>query len=431
MTISLPAVEERAKRGQGGVARGALAADVRGALAGLSLAFLRRRRPPRGDGTLADGEAGVALAHAALARIFPDSGHAAAARRSLAYAVRGLTGQLGPGLLEGCTGVAWAAQVLARAGLSPARSDVQGQVLEALVGYVGQRRQWAGHYDLASGLVGFGVYALECLPHPTAERLAELVVRRLAEAGERLPGGITWRWRPRASSRTWAESPPVWNLGLAHGVPGVIAFLGRACGMGVDVRTARRLLRGAVAWLLARELAPRSLSCFARQAGVEGAEGVDEPARLGWCYGDAGVAAALLVAGVDADEPGWVAQALRIARRAAARPWKTSGVVDASVCHGAAGLGHIFHRAYIQTGEGALARAARRWFRRCLSMRTEGYFGGFYALEPGRNGVVVRAPAAGFLSGAAGVAMAFVAAVSGGDAAAWWDRSILLSGNPA
>ena len=46
-----------------------------------------------------------------------------------------------------------------------------------------------------------------------------------------------------------------YNLGLAHGVPGVIGFLGlvRAAGIAQDI--ARPLLDGAVSWLLAQRRA--------------------------------------------------------------------------------------------------------------------------------------------------------------------------------
>jgi lantibiotic biosynthesis protein len=424
IAASLPTVDVTSWRG---VVGGTCAADARGALGELSLAFLRRRQPASGDRSLAEGEAGVAIAHAALARVWPNSGHEEAARRSLAYAREGLSSGVWPGLLEGYTGIAWAAQVLAREGLAPAAPGIHDAVADALLRHL-RRRQWIGQFDLVSGLVGFGVYALERLPCPVAADIIERIVRRLAEAAERQPEGSTWRWCPDvAPRRSWLNAPPAWNLGLAHGVPGVIAFLGRACGAGVATCRARPLLRHAVSWLLARELTPPSVSCFAREAS---ADGVAKPARLAWCYGDAGVAAALLVAGVDAGEPAWVVHALRIARKAAARRPATAGVVDASLCHGAAGLGHIFHRMYLHSGEPTFARAARRWFRRCLSMREGRRFGGFYEVVRGRSGTLVRTASAGFVTGAAGVAAALAAALIGADAAAW-DRCLLLSGNPA
>ena len=42
------------------------------------------------------------------------------------------------------------------------------------------------------------------------------------------------------------------------------------------------------------------------------------PARSAWCYGDPGVAVALLLAARDVDEPGWELAATELALRAAA-----------------------------------------------------------------------------------------------------------------
>src|SRR5258707_545491 len=47
-----------------------------------------------------------------------------------------------------------------------------------------------------------------------------------------------------------------------------------------------------------------------------------------------------------AAEPAWEVDAVRIALRAADRPGEKSGVVDSGLCHGAAGLGHLFNRTY-------------------------------------------------------------------------------------
>ena len=111
------------------------------------------------------------------------------------------------------------------------------------------------------------------------------------------------------------------------------------------------------------------------------------PARSAWCYGDPGVAAALLLAARDVGEPAWAAAATDLAVRAAARPAAQTGVADAGLCHGSAGLAHLFGLMYQMTAEAALADAARFWVGRTL--------------EQSR---VSTAP--GWLEGAAGVALA-------------------------
>src|SRR5262249_34331610 len=156
-----------------------------------------------------------------------------------------------------------------------------------------------------------------------------------------------------------------YNLGLAHGVPGVLGLLGRVCATGVARGKARSLLDGAVRWLLDQD-GPGSFPYWA----APGAAG--DTARLAWGYGDPGVAAALAgAAGRVADRAGDAA-ARGLARRAAERPSEESGVKDAGLCHGSAGLAHLFNRMFHATGEPRLAEAARSWFEQTLAMRRPG-----------------------------------------------------------
>jgi len=400
---------------------GKLAEDARVALAALSRAFLRQP-PVVGNPSLGGGEAGVAIAHAALERVRPGVGHEALAEKCLSRAAAALTTMsMGPMLDNGFTGIAWAFEYLAGNPDAPEEDDVNAGIDAVLADALSRR--WTGSYELLAGLAGIGVYALERLPRPSGAGLVELIVERLDEMAVKRPEGIAWR------TPIWDRRKPgdQWNLGLAHGIPGVIGFLGRVCGAGVLAPAAPRLLEGAVDWLLAQELPRGSIACFPRALPVRRKA---EPERLAWCYGDAGVAAALLVAAKDAREKKWERHAIRIAMHAAQRDQETAMVVDAALCHGAAGLGHIFHRMFRTTGEAALARASKQWFGRTLAMRgRRGGYGGFAGSLLDAEGKLGRGGAVDLISGATGVALALAAAI-GGDEDAGWDRTLMMSGNP-
>jgi transcriptional regulator with XRE-family HTH domain len=192
-------------------------------------------------------------------------------------------------------------------------------------------------------------------------------------------------------------------------------------------REARALLDGAVAWLLSHELPAGSPSCFSAGPFDAEPDAQKEPARTAWCYGDPGVAAALLVAGRAVRERAWQREAMRIGLRAATRPEETTGVVDVGLCHGAAGLAHIFHRFYRASGDPAFAKASRHWFARTLAMRrARGGFAGFrsYTLDRRGDGLSWQTDPT-LLTGAAGVTLALAAAVTGDEPE--WDRLLLLS----
>jgi hypothetical protein len=81
---------------------------------------------------------------------------------------------------------------------------------------------------------------------------------------------------------------------------------------------------------------------------------------------------------------------------------------------------------YLTTGEPRLARAARAWLVRALAFRQPGrgieQFPSWNVDPDGRTG---WARDSSWLTGAAGVALAFAAALGGEDPS--WDRAMLLS----
>ena len=398
--------------------------DARVALDDLSSSFLALRLSSIRDSSLASGLAGLALAYAALDTAFPGAGHAERAERALDRAIDRLANSTSsPSLYSGFTGIAWVAELLGADPSTPRESDPNAEIDAALEAYLAVS-PWSGPYDLIDGIVGIGVYALERMPRSSAKRLLALVVSRLQETARPKHPGIAWQSDPLWVPSQWRRTArPDFNLGVAHGVPGAIAMLARVAAAAVDAsthKTACALLDGAVTWLLAQELPPDADGRF----GYRVARGVSSsPARLAWCYGDAGIAAALLVAARAMDERALGNAALRIATHAAARTEATAGVIDAGLCHGAAGLAHIFRRIYMATGEENIAAAARTWFQRTLAIRTPGQgLGGFRAYD-GIERSWRGEP--GFLTGSAGVTLALLAATTDSDSA--WDRALLLS----
>jgi hypothetical protein len=380
-------------------------------------------RAPAEEPSLAGGSAGLAILHGYLAQAQHGQGHAEAAR-CLGHALAAVADNpTVASLYSGLSGVGWTLAHLGERLPGLDGEEDLAQIDDVLLGHL-DRSPWPDDYDLINGLVGLGVYALERLPRPAAVACLQCVIDHLAQTAEHRPDGVTWwtdpAWLP---PETRAESPRgYYNLGLAHGVPGVIALLGQACAAGVAVATAHPLLDGTVRWLLAQQ----------RPGGFPhwvGPSGLDRPARLAWCYGDPGVAAALLWAARCAREPAWEDEARAIARRAAARPPDQARVVDAGLCHGACGLGHLFNRLYQATGDARLAEAARFWFERALQMRQPGRgIGGYEAWLPGASGALTWEADPGLLTGAAGIALALLAATTAAEPA--WDRILLVAVPP-
>jgi lantibiotic biosynthesis protein len=373
--------------------------------------------------SLAGGDAGEAYFFTYLDQVRPGQGFDDLAMTLLERAIEA-TGNLQapPGLYSGFSGVAWTLEHLrGRLFEDDGEEDPGEEVIAALIDHVALS-PWRGHYDLISGLVGFAVYALERLPRPGGRECLERIVARLAETAERRPDGVTWLTGPDLMIDRDLELYPQgnYNLGVAHGVPGVIGVLAESCAAGVD---ARDLLDGSVAWLLDQKMPAGTGAVFPYNVAPNVAE--PKPTRLAWCYGDLGIAASLLMAARTVGEESWEREALKIARIAAARTdEKEAGVIDAGICHGAAGAAHLFNRLYQATGDPVFRDAALFWLERVLAYHQPGKgVGGYEAWTVGDGLELDWRPDPGFLTGSSGVGLVLLAAASAVEPE--WDRVLL------
>ena len=227
--------------------------------------------------------------------------------------------------------------------------------------------EWTGPFDFFKGLVGFGTHALERRGRAgdDADDAVKRVINHLAGLAELDEDEqfVSW-WSPPehcGGERSWPEGQ--YNLGLAHGTPGVIAFLSAALAAGVEHEQARALAQKAVAWLI--DLSPH--------LGVSGFPALVAPNKpfmpsdASWAYGDAGVAMAILSAARALGDSRAERAALDIAHRALRRPFEDYlGPPRPSISHGAAGLTQIYSRLYHATSDPVLLQAARQWCERIL-----------------------------------------------------------------
>lgn len=378
---------------------------------------------PEAEPTVVNGTAGLALFYAYLGAETGSEEWTELASRLMDHSIDALSGRpLLPDLYDGFTGIGWAIDHLQGLLFEPEEDggDADADPIgESLVKVLEQPRT-RGDFDLIGGLAGFGIYAFDALPRPAARRSLELLVERLIEIGEPVDGGFSWFTPPEVLPDWLREQEPDgrFNLGVSHGVAAVISVLGMCAGAGVMSEAQRDILDRAVDWLLAQKQTGKSW-CFANSV-ING-----RPARrdrLAWCYGDPGIAAALFTAARHRGHAGWEAAALEVAQTAARRPLDdTSEIVDAALCHGSAGLGHLFNRMHQASGDPLLADAARAWFRYTVDMQRPGVgIAGYeFFAAPG------WLPLTGFISGLAGVGLGLLGGVSAREPR--WDQFLAVS----
>ena len=248
-------------------------------------------------------------------------------------------------------------------------------------------------------------------PHTLTSSPPHTLTSSLRQLALQMPnGGVAWQ-----SKHPHTGDPEI-NLGLAHGVPSILLALSLQTG---DADAMDMLTRGVDFLLSCRQNNTANGSLFPHRL-TNGLP--DQPGRLAWCYGDAGVGAALWQIALNCNRPDWQADAIGILHNAAARRGaEPNRVLDACLCHGSAGLALLFYKMAIVSGHTEFLDAASHWTRATLDHgQSPAAAAGYQFLTTGNHYVSSYS----LLEGITGVGLALLALLDSDTLG--WEQGILL-----
>ncbi len=382
--------------------------------------------------SLAHGSSGIALFYAYLSRV-PSANPLLAdeADRFISHACDALeTVPMEGGLYRGLSGISWVVQHL-QGFLYEDESNDPGtdpnlEIDRVLLGHWSKPEK----FDLWGGCVGLGVYALERYPHPGAKTFLEILINQLDRLATHNREGVTWFTPTGTLSRQARLIYPdgFYALGIAHGIVGVISFLSRVYALGILPGITGKLLKGGVSWLLAQQW-KSDLGLLFPSFLVPPDNKPRSSGTFGWCHGDLGLAAALLSAARCTGRSSWADKAVETAHASCDylnRLLQKKTYADAVLCHGTAGLVHLFNRIYQTTRVQRFKDEACKWVRQTLNMRKPGTgIAGFSKYSMNEDGELAEQYDPGFIQGAAGIGLALLATVTAMEPE--WDRVMLIS----
>ena len=273
---------------------------------------------------------------------------------------------------------------------------------------------WQGEIEMVLGLGGIAMYAARRQLTSDTTALFEKIISHFENTATQVTENtLSWS-QPADSVYRFNKENPVeaeYNLGLAHGVPSIIAAILTALQIPPLFTRTKRIVIQSGDWLLQQELtAPQNISCFASSCND------DNGSRLGWCYGDLTIALTLVRVGKALELPSYIDKARKISLHAAKRNSSQGMVYDAGLCHGSAGLALIFQLLHQQIDEPKLLQAANNWLLYTLDLYREKGLQGLYMYSAVTKEYQEDSS---FLMGYSGIGLCLLAAL--GEQADWTD----------
>ncbi|MEU5810014.1 lanthionine synthetase C family protein [Streptomyces sp. NPDC047718] len=392
-----------------------------------------RGRPRWTTHSTAQGACGLALAFGHLDRCLPGEGWDLVAHHHLSRAVDGTAsdpvGTLG--LFAGLTGVAFTTSYLARGGqryrtlLGGIDDSLYTRIPRRLPAVTGEGLA-VGAFDLVSGWTGVAAYLHSRPAGPARDRALHTVLAWLVDLSRAVDGVPAWH-TPHAlitdEGMRDRYGTAVANCGLAHGITGPLALLALAHADGPIGEGHTEAIRRTASWLASHQVDDARGGGGAYPAVVPLGEAPAAPsaARDAWCYGSPGVARALWLAGTALGDPDLTRTAVSAMRAVLRRPVARRRIDSPGFCHGIAGLLQVTLRFAADTRDEEINDGARRLVDQLLGEYQPQAPYGYRSVEP--DGA--REDRSGLLEGAAGVALALLAAVTLEPPS--WDRFFLLS----
>ena len=218
--------------------------------------------------------------------------------------------------------------------------------------------------------------------------------------------------------------PTKMNLGLAHGVPSIIKFCVQCYKKGISKELSYRNAMTLIEYIINHQSANGGRSYFPYEVNLDAPEKIsDEVTRLGWCYGDLTIAYMLYQAGAAFENQEITSLGLEVLKHTSKRrTFEETKVLDAGICHGSAGISHIYNRMWRFTDDPVFKEAADFWLQRTLELaRYEDGIAGYKRFNPFTKEYDISY---GLLEGAAGIGLVLMSHLTGDFS---WDYFLMLN----
>lgn len=328
-------------------------------------------------------------------------------------------------LFGGLTGVCFAIQQVSLEGNRYARmlqtmnsyliNRVRCEYIEPLQEKVQQRTPISSYlYDVISGISGIGRYFLEDLSQPHFQEISQEIAQVLVDMcdevsihGKKVHGWYLSSNDPINWDLKNSSSLGNFNLGLAHGVTGILAFLSSALLRGVHVERQKETIQKIATWIQKKSFYYDSSIQWPDKISWE-EEVENKPSekmryKNAWCYGTPGISRALFLAGKALEDNELIKFALEAYYSISQGDPSDWLPISPSLCHGVAGLLLITKEMAIESECKDLLPMLKELDTRLISKYSSEFPFGFQDVEFDQSGTPIYLNKIGLLDGSVGI----------------------------
>ncbi len=323
-----------------------------------------------------------------------------------------------PSFSEGIAGIAWATDFINENKFMSFKLRDFFDKTDKLVFMAGKEYVRDNNWDYLHSAIGTGLYFLKRDTKFSNEYL-EFLVNELYSKAIFFEGGIYWK------SYIDSEKSSGINLGLAHGLPGILIFLSKIYLKGINIVKTIRLIQGIIDFFDHCKQDNNAVGSYYPNWIMDLQKPERGYSRLAWCYGDIGVGLSIFFGGQSTGNDSWKSKGLEILKETTKRrDLKTNFIIDAGFCHGSAGLAHVYRKLFDITEQNIFKKTSDYWVETTLELATfhDGVAGYKSCLSIGHAKWVIDT---GLLEGISGIGLTLMYCLNGQDPA--WDECMMLS----
>jgi hypothetical protein len=269
-------------------------------------------------------------------------------------------------------------------------------------------------YDPIQGICGIGRYLLENLSIPHFYEVTQNIVQVLVKLSlplkinrKNIPGWYSPPNDPFNANNESLSPKGHFNLGLAHGITGILAFLAISFARGIQVKGQEEAMRRMINWIREKSFSENNTIHWpcnvSWEEEIEKKSSTNLSSRDAWCYGVPGIARTLFLAGKVLKDNELKSFASRAFRGVFCRSQNEWGLPGPMLCHGIAGLLLITREMAKEQECEDLTCKVQELEQILFTFYNPDFLFGFKEIEPCKNGGTAQINKAGFLGGATGV----------------------------